>query len=410
MIEKNDLINILKNWNIWENEIDVGIKRGKYINEIYPYIKRKEILVLKGIRRCGKSTIMKQLIYELVKKGVHKKQILYLNLEDYNFKDSLNLKLFEEVLEVYLKYSKNKKITYFFIDEIQNIEGWERFVRTIYDQGKKIKFILSGSNASLLSKELSTLLTGRNITFQIKILTLKEYFSLNKNGSIEEYMTYGGFPEVVLESEKLTKKIILQQYFEDIINKDIISRNKIRNIELVFNLSRNIIANSGTKTSLNKLAKTYGVSDTTISTYISYMQDSFLISKVPFFSYSLKKRHNVLMKPKYYATDNGFVYVSNLNFSKNIGKMYEMAVFLKLYDSIKNISYWAEKGEVDFVLENQGINVTSTNNIDKREYEGLLEFKKKFKSNIGKMILITKSISKIENGIEYVPLKNWLLE
>src|SRR3989344_380761 len=127
-MDDSTLIEILKKWNIWEKKIDGGIRRDNYLKKIYPYMERKEILVLKGIRRSGKSTIVKQLILELVKNKINKKHILYLNLEDYNFANNLHINLFEQVLNTYKSYSNHKGKIFFFIDEIQKIEGWEKWL------------------------------------------------------------------------------------------------------------------------------------------------------------------------------------------------------------------------------------------------------------------------------------------
>ena len=140
-----NVIEILKKWNAWEKEINTGIRRKNYLKRIMPYMERKEILVLKGIRRSGKSTIMKQLMHELTQTGISKTQIVYVNLEDYGFADNLTLQLFEDILSAYLAYSKNKKKTYFFIDEIQKIPAWEKWIRTKYDLNEEVKFIISGS-------------------------------------------------------------------------------------------------------------------------------------------------------------------------------------------------------------------------------------------------------------------------
>jgi uncharacterized protein len=378
MLSDLELYQIIKEWGPLSPNFDSGVKRPDYINQIFPFLERKEIIVLKGIRRSGKSTIMRQLVKELIKNKVNKKQILYLNLDDFRLKNILNINLLQKVLNVFINYSNNKNKTYFFIDEIQEIEGWESFVKTIYDLNKNVKFIISGSNASLLSKELSTLLTGRNITFQIRPLSFKEFCKFNKKGKLEEYVTYGGFPEVVLEKDVFKKRILLQQYFEDIINKDIISRQNLRNTELIFNLAKGLIENVAGKVSLNKLSKQLGVSDDTINTYLSYLLDAYLIIKVPYFSYSIKKRHSVLTQPKYYVADNGFLYLLKTNYTKDLGKVYENIVLVKLYSLSTEISYWSSKGEVDFIYENNAFNVTIAKKVPEREYQGLKEFKHKY--------------------------------
>lgn len=387
-----NIIEILKKWNPWEKKIDAGIKRGVYLKKILPYLERKEIVVLKGIRRCGKSTIVKQLINELIKSGVDKKQILYLNLEDYGFANDLTIGLFDSVLESYKKYSKNKKGIYFFIDEVQKIPSWEKWLRTKYDLNEGIKFVITGSSASLLSKELSTLLTGRNISFTIMPLSFNEFYYFTK-GNIDEYMRFGGFPEVALEKSEEKKLYLLQQYFEDIIHKDIIDRYSIRNTKQIMDLARYIISSSGAKLSINKLSKVFGIAKDTMQTYINYMIDAYLLFEVTYFSYSAKVKHDVSKLPKLYCLDNGFIGIVNIKYSKNLGQMFENTVFIKLAENYKEISYWGElKSEVDFIVEKTAINVTSADNILERESKGLEDFNKKHKGFDLK--IITKSLKK----------------
>ncbi|MFW5846704.1 MAG: ATP-binding protein [Nanoarchaeota archaeon] len=373
-------IEILKKWNPWEKQLEKSIPRKKYLSQIYPLMNRKEVLVLKGIRRSGKSTIITQLINKLLKDGVNKKQILYLNLEDYGFADKLEISLFDEILKTYKGYTKNQKKIYFFIDEIQKISCWEKWIRTKYDLKEDIKFIVSGSSASLLSKELSTLLTGRNLSFTIFTLSYKEYLEFNKKGTLENYLAFGGFPEVVLEDSKEKKEILLQQYFEDIIHKDIIDRHNIRNTKQVFNLARYLVSTSGSKVSINKLSKVFGISKETISNYLDYMMGAFLLFEVTYFSFSAKIRYEVSKLPKIYSSDSGFIKIVSIKYTKDKGQMYENAVFRKLIEQSLELSYWGEDhSEVDFIIGNKAINVTATDKIPKREFQGLEDFNKKHK-------------------------------
>jgi len=397
----NDYLEILKKWNPWEKEFNIGIIRERYIKKLYPYFERREIIVLKGIRRSGKSTIVKQLILKLIEEGINKKQILYLNLEDYGFADNLSIKLFDDVLGVYQNYSKNKKTTYFFIDEIQKIPSWEKWIRTKYDLNENIKFIITGSSASLLSKELSTLLTGRNLSFIIMPLSFNESIDFTKNINLENYMKYGGFPEVVLEKSEEKKTYLLQQYFEDIIHKDIIDRHNVRNTKQAIDLARYLVSTSGSKVSINKLSNIFGISRDTLQTYINYMIDAYLLFEVTYFSFSAKIKHDVSKLPKLYCLDNGLISITNANYSKNLGQKFENTIFIKLAEKHKEINYWGElNSEVDFIVEKTAMNVTATNKINKRELNGLEDFNKKHKNfdlwiispslNKGKIISITK--------------------
>lgn len=393
-MDQSTIITILKQWNLWEKEIDVGIKREAYIQQIFPYMERKEIVTLKGVRRAGKSTLIKQLMIELIKqKNVHKKQILYLNLEDYNFANDLRLTLFDEVLTAYKTYSGNNKKIFFFIDEIQKIPHWEEWIRTKYDLEENIKFIVTGSSASLLSKEFSTLLTGRNLSFEIQPISFQEFLTFAPDASLEEYFLYGGFPEVILEPSPEKKRFILQQYFEDIVHKDIVGRYNVRNPKQLLQIARYVVSTSGSKVSINKLSRVFGISKDTIAEYISYMIDCYLLGEVNYFSYSAKIRHDVTKLSKLYALDNGLINAVNIKYSRNLGQMFESSTFIKLRGSFKEIYYWSEMtSEVDFIVSTFAINVTSTDNIPQREIQGLEDFKKKHKQFSA--ILVTKSTTK----------------
>lgn len=404
-MEEATIIEVLKRWNPWEKKLEAGIKRPKYIKKIYPFLERKEVLVLKGIRRSGKSTIVRQLINQLINKGIDKKQILYLNLEDYNLANGLDIELFEDVLNAYKAYSKNRKKVYFFVDEIQKIDGWEKWIRTKYDLNDKIKFIITGSSASLLSRELSTLLTGRNLSFKIMPLSFTEFLSFSKNKSIEEYLEYGGFPEVVLEQSDDKKKVILQQYFEDIIHKDIIDRYKIRNTKQLIELARYLVSTSGSKVSFNKLSKVFGISKDTVSMYIEYMINAYLLFEVTYFSYSAKIKHDVTKLPKLYALDNGLVGAVSIKYSKNRGQMFENTVIIRLAEQFEDVSYWSDlRSEVDFIVDKSAINVTASDEVREREILGLENFNKKHKGF--SLLLVTPSTKK--EGI--IPLLEFLSE
>ncbi len=409
MIDETKILEVLNKWNCWHKELSIGIERPKYLSEILKYIDRKEVLVLKGIRRCGKSTIIKQVMHAIINKNISKKQLLYLNLEDFNLAPYYSLNLFDKILDVYRKKINEDKKVYFFIDEIQLIEGWEKWIRTKYETDN-IKFIVSGSCASLISKEFSTKLTGRNLSFTIKPLSFEEFLQFKKKSSndlLDEYLEFGGFPEVVLENNPEIKQKILEQYFDDIIHKDIIDRYKIRNSKQVHLLAKYLAANACQKISYNKLAKSFGLSvDATIN-YIKYMIDAFLIQEVPYFSYSVRVKHDVTKLSKIYMIDNGLINVANVEFTKNLGKKYENAVCIKLFELFPEVSYWSEKNEVDFVADSIAINVVSSRKIPEREYLGLEEIKKKYRQ-IHNFILITENIKGKKGDNILVPLKEFL--
>ena len=405
-MEAEEIIKILRTWNFWDKDIEVGIPRKEYVDEMLKYLEMKHVLILKGVRRCGKTTIAKQLMKNLVKKKIKKHQILYVNFEDMNFADKLHIQLLDEILDAYLEFTNNKNKIYCFLDEVQRIPNWERWIRTKYDQNKEIKFIVTGSSAHLLDKELSTLLTGRNITFEIMPLSFKEFKMFKTKGKLEEYMKFGGFPEVVLEKSKERKIRLLNQYFFDIIHRDIVDRYRIRNSNELIAIAKYLVSTPGSKVSVNKLSKVFGVTKNTIASYINYMVDAYLLLEVRFFSFSAKVKYDVTRLPKYYVIDNGLINITTMQYFKNFGQLYENAVLFQLYkikEKLEDIMYWSDaNSEVDFVVGKKAINVTATDKIPAREWIGLEEFQKKYKQF--SLLLITKSTNKENN----VSLKKFL--
>ncbi|MEW6529168.1 MAG: ATP-binding protein [Candidatus Micrarchaeota archaeon] len=407
MISTEELTRIINEEKIL-TKAQIGVIREKYLTEIMPFLNRKEVIIIKGIRRSGKSTIMKQMMDELVKKGTGIVDILYINLEDYRLIDHLDLQLLEQLLE--FRANQNARF-YLFIDEVQLISKWEKWVRTHYDKNKNIKFIISGSCASLLDKEYAIALTGRNITFQIKPLSFTEFIIFKKDRKpeklLKEYLELGGFPEVVLEENIEMKKRLLKQYMDDILNKDIINRHNVRDAKQVLLLAKYLTSNVGQKISFNKIAKAFGLSVETVIHYIQYMIDAYLINEVPFHSYSIKVKYDQKKQPKYYIADNGLINIMDIEFSRNLNKKYENAVFLKLSEKY-NLTYWQDENEVDFIFENTGINVTAADKIAARELEGLKKLKERDK-NIKTTLLVTPNTSKQEGKINIIPLLNFLI-
>jgi len=255
---------------------------------------------------------------------------------------------------------------------------------------------------------LATKLTGRNLTHTIFPLSFDEFRSFGEKRELDEYLKYGGFPEVVLEENEEQKKILLQQYLQDIIYRDVVTRHNIKDVQSVINLANSIIASTGTKVSKNKLSKIFKKSDDSIALYINYFLDAFLLYEVTFFSYSTRTKHDVSKLPKYYVVDNGFFSVATQHFSKNIGRIVENSVLLNLRRKNKQISYWSEgESEVDFIVDDTAINVTVAENIPSREMKGLEDIKKKHK-NLKKFILINPEKKGKEKFIKYVKIKDFL--
>ena len=421
----------LNEWNPWwENKELVkelkGILREQY-KEIIKSLEIKEISVIIGARRTGKSTLMYQMVDNLLSKGIKSEQILFVNLDDKKFENNS----LEEIYSAYRENINPQEKAFIFIDEVHRKEGWESWIRKKYDLKTNCKFVVSGSCSYLLKKEYSTLLTGRNLTFEIFPLSFEEYLSfkkitLNKGAlkkgvitdqtkhtllnALKNYIEKGGYPEIFFAKEEFKFKI-LKQYFDDILYKDIISRHNI-NSKKVQDLALFLITNLSEKFSLRNLRNSLGISYDSIKDYLSYYLESYLFFVNDFFSYSLKEQK--ARASKIYCIDNGLRNAVSFKFSKDEGRLVENLVFIELKRRNKEVYYWENKKEVDFVVKTgnnlQGINVTYSDEINKRETQGLKEFKEEFKGKVRKLMIITKNIEKREEGIEFIPLWKWLLE
>lgn len=392
MISTEELQEIMNTTKILQS-----IPRKKYLQEIKPWLNEKEIIIIKGIRRCGKTHIMHQLI-----KTLPKENVFYINFDDFRFDNYLQIELLEQIMNL----RDETKPSYFFLDEIQRIQGFEKWLRTYYDREENTKFIIGGSNISLLSPKLSTVLTGRNITFEIYPLDYKEFQTFSKE-PMETYLKFGGFPEVVLTEDETTKRKRLEQYINDIITKDIIEKYEISNITQLKALVKFFLNNPGIKISANKLGKQLHIHKDTAQKYIEYIKDTFLIFEVPYFSYSAKTKYIGAQAPKYYCIDNGIHTITTTR--ENKGTLLENAVAIKLLQTNKEIFYWQNIVEIDFVADNKAIQVTATKEIPQREIDAFIQFKKAHKK-IKKHILISSEKKGKEENIQCIATEEFLLQ
>ena len=331
------------------------------LDEIKELVKLKHSIVITGVRRCGKSVFLSQIINEFFKK------YYYINFEDERLSD-FDLKDFNMLYETCIELFGKSRV--FFLDEVQNIKGWERWVRRMYENN--FKFFITGSNARLLSKELATLLTGRHLQLEIFPFSFRETLNFHKVDWKEndfyltekraiilkhfsDYTKTGGFPEFL----KYKKVEILQEYFNNIIERDIVERYKISNVKQLKELARYLITNTGNLTTYNKLKRLTEIkSVNTVIKYFSYLENAYLLFKVPFFSYSLKKQ---MVNPfKVFAIDSGLRNSISFTFSNDIGRIYETITAIELKRRNKETYYWknSQQEEVDFIIKLRAENQT----------------------------------------------------
>jgi len=403
MTLKETLRSIVKSQKAELATLERGIEREE-LSKIDP--KLPFAIVLSGIRRCGKSTILRQIMAKI-------KNFYYFNFDDpraTNFKADDFQKLDEVFTEEY------GKSDFYFFDEIQNAEKWELFVRKLIDSKKHV--IITGSNASLLSRELGTRLTGRHLRHELFPFSFKEFLSFTEKKpgleSFDAYFLKGGFPEYLATD----RANVLQELFNDIIMRDIAIRYKLRNVKTLKELALYLLTNTGKEFSYNNLKKLFNLGSTnSIIAFISHFEDAYLIFTVPKFDYSFKKQ---LVNPKkVYSIDNGLSNVNSASFSEDKGRMLENLVFITLRNKNKEIFYFKGKNECDFVIKEkakiiQAIQVCYSIDEDNkdRELNGLLEALKELKLQQGFILTYNQEeeITINNKKIKIMPLWKWLME
>ncbi|HOI76207.1 MAG TPA: ATP-binding protein [Methanofastidiosum sp.] len=404
-----------------KNELNIQKEtvRRELLDKILDFFDDERIIILTGIRRCGKSTLLKQLMQNT-------SGWCYLNFEDERLID-FNAKEFETLNEVLIEAYGQSKI--YFFDEIQNVEKFETFVRRLQDEDKKI--ILTGSNASLLSKEFGTRLTGRYKVFEVYPFSFNEFLlfknmavkkddfylsekKINLQNLFEEYLVSGGFPEYLKNQDEDYLKTV----YENILYKDIIVRYSIKKEKILKELVSMLATNASCKFTYNSLKKTLGLGNAiTVKEYISYLGNSYLFFEVLKFSHSLRQQLN--SPRKIYLVDQAFNKVSGLTFTPNKGRNLENLIFIELKRQNKEIYYYSNKNECDFLVKEGNI-ITKAIQVSyildesnrEREINGLIDAMNALKLKEGLIITFeqTEDIKIEDKRIKVIPAYRWIIE
>ena len=344
------------------------------IHRDYKFPEAKNIVkVAIGMRRSGKTFFLFQTIRELLSKGIPLERVLYINFEDDRILPMDHKKMGQMIDALYTLYPENHNhCCYLFLDEVQNVEGWPLVIRRILDT-KNIQIYVTGSSAKLLSKEIATSLRGRSLAIEILPYSYKEYLAAHNlelpakpfgkktldlhRSYLLDYFRIGGFPGVQFMSSNEQLET-LQNYVETVIFRDIIERHQVGNVALLKYFIGFLLKNVSAPFSINKFyndikSQGHKAGKDTLYTYISYLEDSFLIFTVPIFTESL--RHMQTTPKKIYAIDNGLVEANTFNLSGNYGKLLENQVYLDLRRQGKKIFYYrtSDGFEIDFVTQDQ---------------------------------------------------------
>ncbi|MCR4660796.1 MAG: ATP-binding protein [Clostridia bacterium] len=359
--------------------------REKYLSKIRPFYNSDIVKVITGIRRCGKSSILKSIIEELEKRSLGDR-IIYLPLDKRGFKDIKTPDVLEKRIEEQIKDSDSY---YLIIDEVQNVKGFESVVLQYEEEGYSI--FLTGSNSYLLSDEISTKLTGRYITFETYPLDFKEYLEMKKffNKPINEdlyvefdsYIVEGGFPKTIEFDDIESKQFYTREIIKEIFDKDVKTRNRISNKALFERIQSYIINNYCSSFSLKKLcdsliASGVNTKSTTVKNYIELLKKAKIVYECN--RYDLKSKQSLMREQKYYLADLSLYFSTNVNNEKNYGPSLENIVYLYLVSNGYQVSVGKiGKLECDFIIRKSSgdyayiqVTYTMTGNekVKEREY------------------------------------------
>ena len=336
--------------------------REDYLSKIRGFYDSDLIKILVGIRRCGKSVILNQIIDELKeKKNIDEEHIIFINFEFIEFEDLLDYKK----LNKYIKDKiKDDKIYYLFLDEVQNVDNFEKVVNSLRASVKNISIFLTGSNSKMLSDELSTVLSGRYVLFNINPLSYKEYISLTSRDGKDlnnfwDYAKWGGLPNRCQFTNEIDIKNYLHSVYDSIILRDVVKRLNIIDIKLLDKILIYLIRNTGYKFSFNNIKKylekeNKKISNETLYNYLDALCKALILKKV--YRYDISSKGVLKTLNKYYATDLGIAQIKNNNPEFKTYIVLENIVYNELINRNYEVYIGKTKnGEIDFLVKKDGL-------------------------------------------------------
>jgi len=351
----------LEKYNFWKGNVpQLGFLRSHYTDKVLAYSNNKLIKVLVGQRRVGKSYLLRQLANALIKSGVNPRNILYVNKEFTSFDFVSHYKDLEQLVALYKSKLKPKGKVYLFIDEIQNITEWERFVNSYsQDFSEQYELYISGSNSKMLSGELATLLSGRYVCFEIFSFSFLEFAGItqqeaNKQTYIQ-YMESGGLPELFSLPNEETKRHYTNSVKDTVLLRDIIQRYAIKDPKLLEDIFVYLVNNASNLVSVTNIvhymkSKDRKTTYDTVANYIGYIEETFLMHKAERFN--IKGKETLLGNCKYYSNDLAYKNYLYNGFGYGIGYRIENLVYLELCRAGYKVFVGVlPNNEVDFVAQ-----------------------------------------------------------
>lgn len=429
------MLDVLARWNRWGSaRLDPGHTR-EVTARLAPFITTKDVVALVGPRRAGKTTVLFQVMEQLTRNGVAPTAMLHVNLEDPAFAPERGPDLLERLYRTYREEVHPDGKVWLFLDEIQRVREWERWVR-MRCETDDVKVFVTGSSSSLLSRELGTLLTGRHVEFRVWPLGFREYLAFHGiavpqrprvagsppriQHALASYLRWGGFPEVVLAREEARKEVLLKQYFDDVLFKDVALRHEVRDLAALRSLAVYLMTQTAGLVSAQRVARQLGISVDLARTCFSHLQEAFLVEFLPCFS--LKAAERARNPQKVHAIDTGLRNAVCLTASPDRGRLAETAVVAAMRRRDHDgLYYWKAGGEVD-VVERRGNSVrtavqvcfdASDPAVQARETSALTEAGRVFRAMTPVLVLGRTSddaLDGIPRRIRVVPLWRFLLD
>jgi uncharacterized protein len=397
------------------------VKRAMYLERIRPFYNSEMVKVITGIRRCGKSTIMKQMIQELKDRDISDNKIIYINFEDYKYRKMYNA----DSLYEYIEKSINEEGKYYlFFDEIQNVNEFELVINS-FRSTHDVSIFITGSNSKLLSGELATHLSGRTISFRVMPFNFKEYCECQsdiqrdktKEELLDEYMKWGGFPLVCKEEDESSKAVILSNIYDSVVLKDILMRNKVASPVVLEKVLDYVVANSSTTISGNTIASSLNdenqaVSAPTVYDYLKYIVDACICDKVS--RYDIRGKKILAYEEKNYVCDLGFFHIKKNRVKNEYNYIVETICYNELiargYQVYIGKTY---RGEVDFIAKKgeekfyiQAAYLLSDEHVIEREF-GAYE---NINDNYPKYVITLDRVTLTRDGIIHKNLIEFLLD
>lgn len=397
------------------------IKREMYLKKIRNSYDSELIKVIIGVRRSGKSVLMKQIIEELYQRGIKDDHIIYMNFEDYDYIDYTEPRQFNTYVKDKIK---DKQKYYLFFDEIQNVNEFEKVINS-FRATLNVSIFITGSNSKLLSGELATHLAGRYISIKMMPFTFKEYIELKKekkekidiDNAFSEYLEWGCMPQIFNTNSVEERKLYLRDLYNSAILKDIVERNKVKDLNLLNRVAQFIMENIGgiiSSNSITSYLKNEKIQTTpdTILNYVEYITNSMIVNKVN--RYDIRGKSVMATLEKYYLTDLGLLQLKKSPIEKKIGGRLENIVYNELIARGYDVYIGkTDKGEIDFVVDDFGersyIQVTdylSSDEVMQREFGAY----KNVEDNYPKYVISMDKIDYSQNGIIHKNIVEWLLD